>query len=82
MVIVIMTDSILFFIQILIYSLIFQALQYNVPRGKLNRGLATVVAYKTLCNPSALTPANVRRANYLGWCVELVGTFIDHNTLS
>lgn len=50
-----------------------QALQYNVPCGKKNRGLATVLAYKSLVgNESLLTPENVRLAHYLGWCVEMV----------
>lgn len=54
-------------------SIAFQALQYNVPRGKKNRGLATVLAYKTLVSdPSQLTEENVRLAHYLGWCVEMV----------
>lgn len=50
-----------------------QALQYNVPCGKKNRGLATVLAYKSLIgNEAELTPENVRLAHYLGWCVEMV----------
>lgn len=50
-----------------------QALQYNVPCGKKNRGLATVLTYKSLiANESELTPENVRLAHYLGWCVEMV----------
>lgn len=52
-----------------------QALQYNVPCGKKNRGLATVLAYKTLVSDEAqLTPENIRLAHYLGWCVEMVST--------
>lgn len=50
-----------------------QALQYNVPCGKKNRGLATVLAYKSLIGTeSQLTPENVRLSHYLGWCVEMV----------
>lgn len=49
-----------------------QALQYNVPCGKKNRGLATVLAFKSLANESQLTPENIRLAHYLGWCVEMV----------
>lgn len=49
-----------------------KALHYNVPRGKKNRGLATVLAYKTLCDSSKLNSNNVRLANYLGWCVEIL----------
>lgn len=54
-----------------------QALQYNVPNGKKNRGLATVLAYKTLVpNEAELTPENVRLAHTLGWCVEMVSNLI------
>jgi farnesyl diphosphate synthase len=49
-----------------------KALYYNVPRGKKNRGLATVLAYKTLCEPSLVNAADLQLANYLGWCVELL----------
>lgn len=54
-------------------SQLFQALQYNVPRGKKNRGLATVQAYKSLVeDQTQLKPENVRLAHYLGWCIEMV----------
>lgn len=57
----------------IIFIHIQQALQYNVPGGKKNRGLATVLAYKSLVGDEALlTPENVRLAHYLGWCVEMV----------
>lgn len=49
-----------------------KALQYNVPRGKKNRGLVTVMAYKALVDQDQLTPENLRKAQYLGWCVEMV----------
>jgi len=49
-----------------------KALQYNVPRGKKNRGLVTVLAYKTLVEQDQLTPENLRKAQYLGWCVEML----------
>jgi farnesyl diphosphate synthase len=49
-----------------------KALQYNVPRGKKNRGLVTVLAYKTLVDQNQLTPENLRKAQYLGWCVEML----------
>lgn len=52
-----------------------KALQYNVPCGKKNRGLATVLAFKTLATDEGqLTPENIRLAHYLGWCVEMVCT--------
>lgn len=49
-----------------------RALQYNVPRGKKNRGLVTVMAYKILVDQDRLTPDNLRKAQYLGWCVEML----------
>lgn len=53
-----------------IFSL--QALQYNVPRGKKNRGLSTILAFKTLAKPEDITPENLKLAQYVGWCVEMV----------
>lgn len=49
-----------------------KVLQYNVPTGKKNRGLAVVAAYKYFAKPEDLTPENIRFANILGWCVEMV----------
>ncbi|CAH1100522.1 unnamed protein product [Psylliodes chrysocephalus] len=57
-----------------------KVLQYNVPTGKKTRGLSTVIAYKMLEKPENLTPENVRLANILGWCVELLkasGVVVD-----
>lgn len=47
-------------------------LQFNVPNGKKNRGLAVVAAYKMLEDAEKLTRENMRLANVLGWCVEMV----------
>ena len=47
-------------------------LHYNVPNGKKNRGLAVVAAYKMLEKEENLTPENIRLANIMGWCVEVV----------
>lgn len=49
-----------------------KSLQYNVPNGKKNRGLALVLAYKMLAPPSELTEENLRLAQTLGWCVEML----------
>ena len=49
-----------------------QLLQYNVPNGKKNRGLATVLAYKMLEKKENLTPENIHLANMMGWSVEMV----------
>lgn len=53
-----------------------KVLQNNVPNGKKNRGLAVVAAYKMLEDPSNLTPENIRLANILGWCVEMVSEVV------
>lgn len=49
-----------------------KSLQYNVPNGKKNRGLALVLAYKMLAQSSELTEENLRLAQTLGWCVEML----------
>lgn len=51
-----------------------KVLQYNVPNGKKNRGLAVVAAYKMVESPENLTPENIRLANVLGWCAEMVSS--------
>lgn len=53
-----------------------KVLQYNVPSGKKNRGLALVVSYKMLAPPSELTPENLQLAQILGWCVEILQAFL------
>lgn len=55
-----------------------QALQYNVPRGKKNRGILTVLTYKNLVPSQDLTPENIKLAQYLGWCVEMVNTLAPY----
>ncbi|XP_047535872.1 uncharacterized protein LOC125070186 [Vanessa atalanta] len=50
-------------------------LQYNVPNGKKNRGLATVLAYKMLETQENLTPENIHLANIMGWCTEMFHTY-------
>ncbi|KAL4714999.1 hypothetical protein ACJJTC_003150 [Scirpophaga incertulas] len=49
-------------------------LQYNVPNGKKNRGLATVLSYKMLEKPENMTPENIHLANIMGWCTEMFHT--------
>jgi farnesyl diphosphate synthase len=49
-----------------------KSLQYNVPNGKKNRGLMLVLAYKMLAQNGELTEENVRLAQCLGWCVEML----------
>ncbi|CAB3360430.1 Hypothetical predicted protein [Cloeon dipterum] len=52
-----------------------KVLQYNVPGGKKNRGLALVFAYRMLAKPEDLTPENIRLAQMLGWCIEMFQAF-------
>lgn len=52
-----------------------KVLQYNVPNGKKIRGQAVVAAYKLIADPELHTEDNIRRANILGWCVEMVQAF-------
>lgn len=49
-----------------------KSLQYNVPNGKKNRGLVVVLAYKMLTENKNLTEENLRLAQCLGWCVEML----------
>ncbi|KAL6562381.1 glycerol channel [Orobanche gracilis] len=45
-------------------------LDYNVPGGKLNRGLSVIDSYKLLKEGKDLTEDEVFLASALGWCVE------------
>lgn len=49
-----------------------QNLNYNVPGGKLNRGISVVDSLQVL-KGAALTEDEYHKAAILGWCVELVG---------
>lgn len=55
-----------------VYNHFSKCLQYNILDGKKNRGLSVVLAYKMLEKPENLTAENIRLANVLGWCVEMV----------
>jgi len=48
-------------------------LQYNVPHGKRNRGLSTVLAYRYMTNE--LHEGNVKLSGVLGWTVEMLQAF-------
>ena len=51
-----------------------QNMQYNVPGGKLNRGLSVVHAFKAIVQRE-VTPEETFRLYVLGWCVELLQAF-------
>lgn len=53
-----------------------KVLQYNVPGGKKNRGLALVFSYRMLYPADKLTADNIRLAHVMGWCVELLQAFL------
>ncbi|KAK6133172.1 hypothetical protein DH2020_033062 [Rehmannia glutinosa] len=48
-------------------------LDYNVPGGKLNRGLSVIDSYKLLKEGNDLIEDEVFLASALGWCIEWVG---------
>lgn len=65
-----------------IYKLSLKAMQYNVPKGKTNRGILTVSTYKSLVNSKDISAENLKLAEILGWCVELVRGIIKMFAIS
>lgn len=49
-----------------------QMLNYNVPHGKLNRGMAVVDAARAMAPDGELPPEQTHKARVLGWCIEFV----------
>jgi len=45
-------------------------LDYNVPGGKLNRGLSVIDSYRLLKEGQALNDDEVFQASALGWCIQ------------
>ncbi|OIT01820.1 PREDICTED: farnesyl pyrophosphate synthase 1-like [Nicotiana attenuata] len=45
-------------------------LDYNVPGGKLNRGLSVIDSYSLLNDGRELTSEEIFQASALGWCIE------------
>ncbi|KAG7963223.1 hypothetical protein I3843_09G107900 [Carya illinoinensis] len=57
-------------------------LDYNVPRGNLNRGLSFIQSYKLLIEGNELIEDEIFRANTLGWCIEwLQAYFLVHDDI-
>lgn len=52
-----------------------KVVSYNVPHGKLNRGLAVFQCYKAFKSDSSIPDKDEYRANILGWCVEFLQAF-------
>ncbi|KAG6619745.1 hypothetical protein I3842_Q085200 [Carya illinoinensis] len=55
-------------------------LDYNVPRGNLNRGLSFIQSYKMLIEGNELIEDEIFRANTLGWCIEWAD-FLVHDDI-
>nr|AXQ71069.1 farnesyl pyrophosphate synthase [Fritillaria cirrhosa] len=47
-----------------------QMLDYNVPGGKLNRGISVIDSYKSLKEVNELSNDDIFLASALGWCIE------------
>ncbi|KAL6197794.1 hypothetical protein ACLB2K_027588 [Fragaria x ananassa] len=52
-----------------------QMLDYNVPGGKLNRGLSVIDSYQLLQHGRELTEDEIFLASALGWCIEWLQAF-------
>lgn len=50
-----------------------EAIYYNLPHGKRNRGLAVVVTHKILSQHYKQRP-DLERARMIGWCIEMLQT--------
>jgi farnesyl diphosphate synthase len=50
-----------------------EAIYYNLPHGKRNRGLAVVMTHKILSEHYKQQP-DLRRARLIGWCIEMLQT--------
>ena len=50
-------------------------LDYNVPHGKLNRGMAVVDVIRAMHESGEPTPEQVHDARVLGWCIELLQAY-------
>ncbi|KAF9358990.1 Farnesyl pyrophosphate synthetase [Mortierella sp. NVP85] len=51
------------------------SVEYNVPGGKLNRGLTVAATLRILKGDTQLTEEEIFKANLLGWCVEWLQAF-------
>lgn len=52
-----------------------EMLDYNVPGGKLNRGMAVLDVLRALKGDQEITPEEAQGANILGWCIEWLQAF-------
>jgi hypothetical protein len=49
-------------------------LDYNVPLGKLNRGMGVIDVLAAMHKDGQLTPSQKFNASVVGWCIEFVST--------
>jgi hypothetical protein len=52
-----------------------EMLDYNVPGGKLNRGMAVYDVLAAIRGADGVSAEDAFRANALGWCIELLQAF-------
>eukprot|EP00775_Hariotina_reticulata_P012243 gene12243-12380_t len=52
-----------------------EMLDYNVPGGKLNRGMAVYDVLASIKGADALTSDDIFKANAVGWCIEWLQAF-------
>lgn len=52
-----------------------KVLEYNVPFGKRNRGLAAIAAYRILRSPQAISKEELYNVQIMGWCIEMLQAF-------
>ncbi|KAM9722852.1 farnesyl pyrophosphate synthase-like [Menidia menidia] len=52
-----------------------EIMEYNVAKGKRNRGLSVIGSLRELLHPSQLSQDTVRQALLVGWCIEMVQGF-------
>nr|XP_018908377.1 PREDICTED: farnesyl pyrophosphate synthase-like [Bemisia tabaci] len=51
-----------------------QVLQHNLQGGEKKRGLSLLQSYRILAAPEDVEPNNIRKAQIMGWCVEMLNT--------
>ncbi|XP_043936150.1 farnesyl pyrophosphate synthase [Protopterus annectens] len=52
-----------------------EVVEYNVPGGKKNRGLAVITSFRELASPDQQNAENFQLALVIGWCIELLQAF-------
>eukprot|EP00889_Picochlorum_renovo_P006232 jgi/Picre1/33262/NNA_008586.t1 len=50
-------------------------IDYNVPHGKLNRGMAVLDAFKASVGEGEMSEEQIHKARILGWCIEFLQAY-------